>query len=45
MHQLDHAPGLLEGVTELGAAKRRGEGVVADGNVFLGVISHDGALE
>ena len=41
---LEHAPGLLKGVAQLGAAECGGERVVADGNVFLGVVGHDGAL-
>ena len=42
---LEHAPGLLEGVAQLGAAEGGGERVVADGDVLLGVVSLNGALE
>lgn len=42
---LEHPPGVLEGVAQLGAAEGGGERVVADGDVLLGVVSLDGALE
>ena len=42
---LEHPPGVLEGVAQLGAAEGGGQRVVADGDVLLGVVSLDGALE